>query len=115
MELARAHLTVLDLDAAADTFERALAVSEGDRELELSAIAELASAELNLHRFERATERIEASRRASKGSTPAERKLLAVAAFASAQGNEPAERTLDLALAGARSAATSSPSRAARA
>ncbi len=29
MELARAHLTVLDLDAAADTFEEALAISEG--------------------------------------------------------------------------------------
>ena len=97
MELARAHLTVLDLDAAADTFERALTVSEGDRELELSAIAELASAELNLHRFERGTARIEAAAAGLEGSTPAERKLLAVAAFASAQGNEPAEQTLDLA------------------
>ncbi|MFN8150017.1 MAG: AAA family ATPase [Solirubrobacterales bacterium] len=97
MELARAHLTVLDLDAAADTFERALAISEGDRELELSAIAELASAELNLHRFERATVRIDAAVAGVGGETAAERKLLAVAAFASAQSNAPAERTLDLA------------------
>ena len=97
MELARAHLTVLDLDAAADTFERALAISAGDRELELSATAELASAELNLHRFEAAVARIDSVAAGLEGSTPAERKLLAVAAFAAAQSNAPAERTLGLA------------------
>ncbi len=97
MELARAQLTVLDLDAAADTFERALAISAGDRELELSATAELASAELNLHRFDRAVARIEPLVAGLDGATPAERKLLAVAAFAGAQGNAPAERTLLLA------------------
>lgn len=97
MELARAHLTVLDLDAAADTFGQALAISEGDRELELSATAELASAELNLHRFDQAVERIDAAVEGVAGDTAAERKLLAVAAFAAAQRNEPAERTLDLA------------------
>lgn len=97
MELARAHLTVLDLDAAADTFEEALAISAGDRELELSAVAELASAELNLNRFDRATARIAAVVEGVTGATAAERKLLAVAAFAAAQSNEPAARTLDLA------------------
>lgn len=97
MELARAHLTVLDLDAAADTFERALAISEGDRELELSAIAELASAELNLHRFDHAVQRVDAAAAGLAGETVAERKLLAVAAFAAAQRNEPAERTIELA------------------
>ena len=80
MELARAQLSVLDLDGAADTFEKAAAESADDRELELSAIAELSSAELNLHRFASAVDRVGKRREELTGATAAERKLLAVAA-----------------------------------
>jgi len=97
MELARAQLSVLDLDGAADTFEKAAAESADDRELELSAIAELSSAELNLHRFASAVERVGARREELTGATAAERKLLAVAAFAAAQTNEPASVVVELA------------------
>ena len=97
MELARAKLTVLDLDGAADTFALAVSESAGDRELELSAIAELSSAELNLLRFEQAAERVRVRREELEGATPAERKLLAVAAFAAAQSNEPAAVVVELA------------------
>jgi DNA-binding CsgD family transcriptional regulator len=91
IELARAQLAVLDLDAASATFEEALTESRGDREQELSAEAELASAQLNLNRFEEAASRIRGQREGLLGATAAERKLLAVAAFAAAQSNEPAE------------------------
>lgn len=70
--------------------------ARGTVELELSATAELASAELNLHRFAQGVTRIEARLNGVVGSTPAERKLLAVAAFASAQQNAPAAKTRDL-------------------
>ncbi len=97
MELARAQLVVLDLDGGADTFALAVAESTGDRELELSAIAELSSAELNLLRFATAAERVRERREGLTGATAAERKLLAVAAFAAAQSNEPAAVVVDLA------------------
>jgi DNA-binding CsgD family transcriptional regulator len=97
MELARAQLTILDLDGAAETFELAVAESAGDGELELSAIAELSSAELNLSRFDSAAKRLAARRGELTGVTPAERKVLAVAAFAAAQANEPADLVLRLA------------------
>jgi DNA-binding CsgD family transcriptional regulator len=97
MEMARAQLSVLDLDGAADTFELAATESGDDRELELSAAAELSSAELNLHRFGAAVERLADRRGEVLGATAAERKLLAVSAFAAAQTNEPAEVVLDLA------------------
>jgi DNA-binding CsgD family transcriptional regulator len=97
MELARAQLVVLDMDGAADTFALAVGESTGDRELELSAIAELSSAELNLLRFEQAAARVREQRAGLAGATAAERKLLAVAAFAAAQSNEPAALVVDLA------------------
>ncbi len=97
MELARAQLTVLDMDGAAETFELAVAESEGDRELELSADAELASAQLNLNQAPRAFERLAAYGDGPDGATPAERKLLALMAFAAAQSNQPRERVIELA------------------
>jgi DNA-binding CsgD family transcriptional regulator len=99
MELARAQLAVLDLPAASTTFETALAESTGDRELELSAEAELASARLNLREFDQAAKRIRGLRKGLAGATAAERKLLAVAAFAAAQSNEPATEVHELARA----------------
>ncbi len=97
MELGRAQMTVLNLEAAAATFGRAAGDSEGDRELELSAEAELASAQLNLHIAGAATARLGEYRGALAGDTPAERKLLAVCAFAAAQANEPAADVIELA------------------
>jgi DNA-binding CsgD family transcriptional regulator len=99
MELARAHMTVLDLESAASTFELAAAESEGDRELELSADAELASAQLNLHQAGAAVDRLTEHRGTLAGETPAERKLLAVCAFAAAQSNEPAADVIAMAAA----------------
>jgi DNA-binding CsgD family transcriptional regulator len=97
MELARARMTVLDLEGAAATFELAAAESEGDRELELSATAELASAQLNLHQAAAAAESLARHRDGVTGATPAERKLLAVSAFAGAQGNAPAADVIAMA------------------
>jgi DNA-binding CsgD family transcriptional regulator len=99
MELARAQMTVLDLEAAAATFELAAGESEGDRELELSAAAELASAQLNLHQAAAAAERLALHRDGLSGDTPAERKLLAVCAFSAAQANHPADEVIAMAAA----------------
>jgi len=99
MELARAHMAVVDMPAASEAFEAALAESRDDRELELSAEAELASARLNLRDFDRAAKRVGTLRTGLTGATPAERKLLAVAAYAAVQANEPAATVIELARA----------------
>jgi DNA-binding CsgD family transcriptional regulator len=97
MELARARLTVLDMDGAAETFSLAAAESAGDRDLELSADAELASAQVNLSQAHAAFERLARYGTGPDGQTVAERKLLAVMAFAAVQGNAPRSQVLDLA------------------
>ena len=94
-ELARAHMRGGRMAEATASFEAAVECAGEERELLLALEVELAATLANVTGAGEAAARL-APYRGLAGETPAERSVLAVLAFASAQGNEPASVTLDL-------------------
>ena len=94
-ELARAHMKGGEMELATHVFGESVASAGGDRELALAIEGELAATLANVAGAADA-ERLLERHRDLPGSTPAERTVLAVLAFAAAQGNAPAPDTAAL-------------------